>query len=376
MPLIRQMLIVCLIAAVLGGGYYAYGALNAGGDETANAGQGRGGGAVKVEVAKASLKAFSTAIEAVGSTIAKQSITIQPNVDGTVEAVLFTAGQEVKQGQPLLKMDQTLEEAALEEAKAALVQVDLELERAEALRTNQVVSKATLEGIKARRAAANAAVIRAEKQLADRTLRAPFAGTTGISSVDVGARIGDNTIVTTLDDLQSVELEFAISEQYFGIIQKNMQITAVSSAFEGKTFSGQITEVGSRIDAVSRSFSVRATLPNEDKALPSGMFMRIIIALEQNEAVSVPEEAIVAEGGGSYIFEVIDNKSIRKEISLGRRVPGFVEVTQGLEVGASVVVRGTNKVRSNGAVEIVDPNAPEKPKERPQVGGNAIGKAS
>jgi membrane fusion protein (multidrug efflux system) len=192
----------------------------------------------------------------------------------------------------------------------------------------------------------------------------------------VGARIGDNTIVTTLDDLQSVELEFAISEQYFGIIQKNMQITAVSSAFEGKTFSGQITEVGSRIDAVSRSFSVRATLPNEDKALPSGMFMRIIIALEQNEAVSVPEEAIVAEGGGSYIFEVIDNKSIRKEISLGRRVPGFVEVTQGLEVGASVVVRGTNKVRSNGAVEIVDPNAPEKPNERPQVGGNAIGKAS
>jgi len=376
MPLIRQMLIVCLIAAVLGGGYYAYGAYNAGGDETANAGQRRGGGAVKVEVAQASLRAFSTAIEAVGSTIAKQSITIQPNVDGTVEAVLFTAGQEVKQGQPLLKMDQTLEEAALEEAKAALVQVDLELERAEALRTNQVVSKATLEGIKARRAAANAAVIRAEKQLADRTLRAPFAGTTGISSVDVGARIGDNTIVTTLDDLQSVELEFAISEQYFGIIQKNMQITAVSSAFEGKTFSGQITEVGSRIDAVSRSFSVRATLPNEDKALPSGMFMRIIIALEQNEAVSVPEEAIVAEGGGSYIFEVIDNKSIRKEISLGRRVPGFVEVTQGLEVGASVVVRGTNKVRSNGAVEIVDPNAPEKPNERPQVGGNAIGKAS
>ena len=362
MSLSRQILLVCLIALLAGGGYFGYGAFAAK-EEAANSGQRRGGGAIKVEVATAELKEFATTLEAVGSTRASQSIAIQPNAEGTVTEVLFTSGQKVAKGDALLRMDQALQQAELEEAKAALVQVDLELERAETLRTSQVVAKSTLETIKARRAAAQAAVIRAEKNLADRTLIAPFSGVTGLSNVDVGARITENTIVTTLDDLEIVELEFAVSEQYFGVIKNGMAITAYSAAFRDVSFSGQVSEVGSRIDAVSRSFSVRASLPNKDNALPAGMFMRIVIALETGEAPSVPEEAVVAEGGGAYVFAVEEGKAVRKVVTLGRRVPGFVEIVEGLEAGATVVVRGTNKVRSNAPVDIINGAAPAKTSE-------------
>ena len=122
--------------------------------------------------------------------------------------------------------------------------------------------------------------------------------------------------------------------------------------YPGRVFTGEIVEIDSRIDAVSRAFRVRADLPNEDRALPAGMFMQVTITLDGGEAAVIPEEAVVAEEGSAFVFVVEDGKAARRTITTGRRAPGFVEVVDGLAPDALVVTRGTNKLRDGAGVKL------------------------
>ena len=133
----------------------------------------------------------------------------------------------------------------------------------------------------------------ARKQLADRTVKAPFAGVVGIRRVDVGARVDDDTVLTTLDDLSEVEIEFSVPEIFFGRVRQGQTVSATSAAFPGRAFSGRIVTVDTRIGAVSRAFRVRAILPNPDLVLHAGMFMHVEVVLEERPAV---DHAAVGQG--------------------------------------------------------------------------------
>jgi membrane fusion protein (multidrug efflux system) len=308
--------------------------------------------AVPVELAAATSGQVAEQVEAVGSTLARQAVDIVPLTSGRVASLDFTPGQQVAHGDVLVRLDDAAEQAAVDEARALLREAELGLERAKRLRSNNNVAQATVDELEAAYAGARARLDRVQKELDERTIEAPFAGIVGMRRVDVGARVDDDSVLTTVDDLTEVEIEFAVPEVFYGRIRPDQPVQATSSAFPGRVFQGRIAAIDSRIDETGRAFLVRAMLPNPDLLLPAGMFMHVMVILNAHDAVLVPEEAVVAEGTSTYVFTADGDRARRVELELGRRLFGEVEVVEGLEAGTQVVVKGVHRLRDGMPIEI------------------------
>ncbi|MCL5778403.1 efflux RND transporter periplasmic adaptor subunit [Limibaculum sp. FT325] len=343
-------MVLGLLAAIGFGGYEGYRAHFAP-HAGANGSDGKPRQIV-VEVAPAEMRTMRRGVEAVGSTRARQSIEIVPLASGRVEEIAFAPGQPVEAGAVLIRLDDDIERANLAEAEALLIEKDQAVERTQRLQRTNAVALATLEQVIAERAAAEAAVDRARRRLADRVIRAPFAGVVGLTDIDLGARVDDEVVLTTLDDLTEVEVEFSLPETLFAEIAPGQPIEAASAAFPGRSFVGRVATIGSRVDPVSRAFRVRAVIPNPEGVLPSGMFMSLTLTLSEAEALVVPEEAIVVQAAQVYVFVVQDGQARRRAVTTGQRQGGRIAVTEGLAPGELVVVRGLQRVRDGSAVRI------------------------
>ena len=351
----RQLVLLVFLAAVGGLGYMLY--LERPADEPApeTAAGPAAARAASVEVATAASRVLERSIEAVGTTRAVQSIDVVSLTEGRIVELNITPGAMVEAGDVLARLDPGVEEATLAEAEANRAERTTALERATTLRQSNAstVSQAAVDTLKAELAVAEAAVQRARHALQERTVVAPFSGVLGISTVDLGARVESSTVLTTLDDLSGVEIEFRLPETVYGQIHAGQTVDAESAAFPGRTFVGKVTAIDSRIDPVSRAFRVHALLPNEDRALPVGMFMRLDLALDDRHAVVVPEEALVIEGGNTLIYVVEDDKAEKRAIRTGLRRNGIVEVLEGVAAGDVVVSRGIQSVRDGSPVNII-----------------------
>ena len=353
MPIWRQIIIISFLAALAYGGYEGYQRYFVADDTQNTSNQKSGSGPALVEVALAETQTLSEMIEAVGTTRARQSVDIVPEASGRIEELHFSAGQFVKDGAILVRLDDTIERADMSEAMAKLTERERVLERVTQLRGSNAVAEATLEDAIARLAEARAQLDRANQRLAERTIRAPFAGTVGLAETDFGARVSAGTFITRLDDLSDVEVEFSLPETLFARVEIGQDIAASSVAFPGRSFTGKIEAVDSRIDPVSRSFRTRAVIPNPDGTLPAGMFMSLELTLSQSDRIVVPEEAIIFQAAETYVFGITDGKAQRIPVKTGQRQDGLVAVLDGLTEGDQVVVRGLHRVKDGGAVEIM-----------------------
>ncbi len=322
-------------------------------DGEAAAAVSRAASAVPVEVSAAERGTIRERIEAVGSTLARQAVDIVALSSGRVAEIAFRPGEHVEQGAVLVRLDDRAEQAAVAEAQAMLREAQLALDRARRLRANNTVAQATVDELEAAYLGAEARLDAAQKQLADRTVRAPFAGVVGLRGVDVGARVDDTTVLTTLDDLVEIEIEFSVPEIFFARVRPGQLVQATSASFPGETFTGRIAMIDSRIGQVSRAFRVRAVLPNPDLALPAGMFRHVSVVLEERPAVLIPEQAVLAEGDGTFAFIVADDRAERRQIRLGQREAGTVEVLDGLAADESVARTGLQRLRDGVAVRVL-----------------------
>ncbi|HEX2431024.1 MAG TPA: efflux RND transporter periplasmic adaptor subunit [Aestuariivirgaceae bacterium] len=346
-----QIATVLLLTAVLAGGYYGYQHyLVPGQPQDAARGQERAA-PLKVEAVVTSQKSMARRIEAVGSTRARQSVEIVPMASGRVAEINFTSGQRVKKGETLVRLDDDIEQANLVEAQAKLQQAKLAVDRANTLRRQNIQTQASLEVLLALQAGAEAEVDRSRRKLADRVIAAPFDGVIGLRRVDPGARVTDATVIATLDDRDTIELEFSLPETVFGEVRGGLPVDATAAAFPGRHFTGTVTLIDNRIDAVGRAFKLRAELPNPDLLLPAGMFMQLAVELERRDAVTIPEEAVVVEADQAYVFLIANGKATRRDVKLGLREPGIVEITHGLKTGDLVITRGIQRVREGSPVE-------------------------
>ena len=298
---------------------------------------------------------LSGVIEAVGTAQAFESVTITPSVTETLGRLHFEEGQEVRRGQVLASLVQAEERAALEAARATLTEEEREVERLEQLTAEGAVAEVRLEERRTQFDVAVRRVEEAQARLADRTLRAPFDGVTGLRRVSPGALVTPGTPITTLDDLQSIKLDFTVPEIRLGALREGQEVRATSDAFPGRVFTGSLTLVDPRVDPVTRAASARAVLPNSDRALRSGMLLRVVLTTSQRPALVVPERAIVPVQDRAYVF-VLDEaaggeearSALRTEVEVGERQFGFVEVLAGLEAGQRVVTQGLQQL---GAAE-------------------------
>ena len=366
MPRFKQIGLLVIVALVAGAGYAGWQHFSADGANAQEPGPQRGGGGPVIETARVAFAEIETLIEAVGTTRANRAIQITPTAAGRITEINFHAGESVQAGDVLLRLDDDIQRADLIEAEARLGEAKRALERAQALMKSSATSRASVEKLVADMATAQANRDRATRRLRDRIVTAPFDGIVGFARVEIGERIEEGDAITTLDDLSVVEIEFSIPESLYGRIAPGKRVIADASAFPDRVFEGTIERIDSRIDPVSRAFKARAIIANPDNILPSGMFMHLSVVLDSRNALTVPEEAIVVEGSQAYVFAVTPaDKGLvaqRRDIVIGQRSFGSVEILEGVEEGDAVIIRGVQKARDGRPVRRAGPadgrNAP------------------
>ena len=180
---------------------------------------------------------------------------------------------------------------------------------------------------------------------------APFSGRVGIRQVSPGALIEPNDPIVTLDDISIVKLDFQIPERNLSNIEVGQEITARTDAFPDRIFFGTVASIDTRVDPVTRAVGARAIISNDDEALKPGLFLLVELGIDQrSDAVLIPEQAVVSDGTANYAYVVINGEAIRRPVVLGERMPGEVEILDGVVSGEAVIIGGVQKVRDGAKV--------------------------
>lgn len=332
------------------------------GAKSATGAQGRGGrgGAPTVVAATAAMHTFTDGVQAIGTAQARESIVITPKVADTIRVIRFDSGDRVRRGQVLVEMSSVEQAAALAEARAAHDAAQEELRRARELFNRGFASQARLDTVQAAADAAEARLNAGGSRIADRTIRAPFAGVVGLRNASPGQYVRPGDEIGTLDDISEIRLDFDVPETQIARLRTGVEIVARTSAFPERIFTGAIAHVDSRIDPATRTVRVRAMLPNADEALRPGMLMTVEVRSNPREALSIPEIAILDQADGAYVYRIAAREGGARAVDLvrirtGQRAGGMAEVLEGLNPGDQVVTEGVQAVRPGQPVEVAAP---------------------
>jgi membrane fusion protein (multidrug efflux system) len=316
------------------------------------------GGSVAVIAATVRTERLASQLNALGTARANEAIELTSKTSNIVTAVRFRDGQRVQKGQVLVELDSAQARADLAAAEAASAESASQVKRSRELIDTRVISESQFEQLEATMKANVARVAAARSHVDDTVIRAPFSGRVGLRRVSVGSLVNSGTTITTLDDLSVIKVDFSVPESFLSGLREGLKVTATAAAFPGRAFAGTVGSLDSRIDPVSRSVIVRAHLPNTDLALRPGMFLNVSLARDEHDALMVPEAALMPEQSRQFLFVIEEGRAVRREVRIGRRQPGRVEVVAGLKAGEQVIVEGTQKVREGGTVRVLEPAAP------------------
>ncbi len=308
-----------------------------------------------VVVAAATRIDFPLTVEALGTARANESVEIRAKITEMVTAIRFEEGQSVTAGQVLVVLEDAEARASVASAKAALLDSESKYRRNQELFRSNLIPESQVETSAARRDADQAALEAAEARLANTVVRAPFAGRVGLRRISLGSLVAPSVVITTLDDTDTMKLDFDVPETALSHLATGLPIVARSAAWPESTFEGTVASIDTRVDPVSRTVTVRALVPNRKRLLRPGMFLTVALQRRDVTALMIPEEAVVPEQSRQFVLVVGDDDMVSKqEVKLGRRRPGQVEVVGGIEAGQRVVVEGTQKAKPGSAVQVIE----------------------
>ncbi|WP_340679508.1 efflux RND transporter periplasmic adaptor subunit [Paraglaciecola sp.] len=311
-------------------------------------------GLTPVTVHTINMEAFPVTVEALGTVKANESVLLTAQTTDIVQNINFDDGDLVKKGQILIQLNDNEEQARLNELDINLQEAKRQLKRITNLAKESAASEQLLDEQQAKVKALQAQMDVMKSQLDELQLRAPFDGVLGIRQISVGALLKPGDLVTTLDDLAVVKLDFSISEAHLPSVAKEQQIKATSVAYPDEVFTGKITSIASRVDPITRSIQIRANINNKQLKLRPGMLMQIELQKLMLKTLVLPEHSLVPVEDKQFVFVVRDDAVKRQEVKVGRRRPGFVQILSGLEIGDRVVVEGTLRLRDGSKVRILD----------------------
>lgn len=315
--------------------------------------QGKGVSATPVMVELAGQQAFPIVVEALGTAVANESVNISVQRSQTVTKVLFEDGDLVEANQPLIELNNRAEKARLNELNINVTEARRQLDRIKGLAKQSAASEQLLDEQESRVKGLIAQREVAKANLQELVVSAPFNGRLGLRQVSVGSLVRPGDTVTTLDDLSIMKVDFSISENHFSTVKDGQRIVATSVAYPGEEFSGEITNIDSRIDPRTRSIQIRAKVPNLSLKLRPGMLLQINLEKRVLNALVVPESAVVPEGDKQFVFVVNGhNIAIKTNIIVGERKPGWVQILGGIEAGQKVITQGTLRVRDGSTVQV------------------------
>jgi len=323
-------------------------------------------GALAVETVVAQSVRWQPSFSAIGTVNAAQGVELTVEAAGIVREIAFSANEDVQAGQTLLQLDDELQQADLTAARS---QLDLEratLTREQELQSRGVASDARLDQTRAAFDAATAQLARGEAVIAQRRLIAPFNGTIGLPRVDRGAYVSPGTIIATLQDLDTMRVDFSLPEQAIPALFIGQRLH-VRIDGDTREFDGEITGIDPRVNPGSRMVAVRGSVDNPDRALTPGQFARIRVDLpEEDGVIALPQTAVTMSLYGDFVYVVRDREedpdtleARQVFVTLGRRDRGQVEIVEGLGAGDRVVSSGQNRLSNRAPVTLADTLAPE-----------------
>ncbi|MBH0237435.1 efflux RND transporter periplasmic adaptor subunit [Methylobrevis albus] len=324
-------------------------------------------------------------IEAIGTVVANNGVDVAVETGGIVKEIHFKANDRIAAGQVLVKLDSAIEEANLIAARAAVTRDQQALERSRQLATRGVSSEAALQSAQAALDASRSQLESLQATLDQKQIEAPFDGTIGIARIDLGQYVAAGTVVATLQDLDTMKVDFTVPEQRLNDIRIG-QAVRFGLVADKIDYQGAIIGIDPKIDSASRLVSVQAQLANVRGELRPGQFIIARVVLPEEEGViALPQTALISSLYGSYVYTVEEQapdaaaaptagageavaadaapqepKLVARQVfvEVGRRNGAEIEVTGGLAAGAKVITAGQNRLSNGSTVSInntIDP---------------------
>lgn len=310
----------------------------------------------QVIVAEAVRKPVTESLSLIGTLLANEMVEIKSEVAGTVEKIHFKEGEQVKAGAALITLDESKFAAAVAEAEATFELSKANYERSKQLFESRLVSQQESDQVAASYEAQKASLDLKRRQLKDARIHAPFEGVMGSRQISPGQVISANTTLTWLVDLDPVKVEINVPERFLDQLKVGQTIDVGVAAFPEQRFKGEVYFIGPFVDPATRTALLKAQTPNPDHILKPGMFANLELTLKvRDEAVVIPETALsqVLDDNRGMVFVVDDSMTAQlRQVRLGVRLAGEMEVLSGVQAGERVVVEGTQKIAPGAKVKL------------------------
>lgn len=313
--------------------------------------------ATRVEVAKAEERPFARGLSAVGSLRSDESVVLRPEVAGRIQQIDFKEGEAVRANQVLIRLDDSIPSAELQQARANLALAESQYRRAVDLHGRGFVSQQARDESASTLKVQQAAAALAQAKLDKMTIRAPFAGMVGLRNVSVGDYVNQGQDLAPLEAIDPLKVDFRVPEMYLSKLRVGQSLAVRLDAMPGQERAGQVYAVSPLVDAGGRSILLRATVPNADHVLRPGMFARVQLQFGEDPALVVPEAALAPAGQSQYVFRVRDGRAEKIEVSVGERRDGRAEILTGVAAGDQVVIAGLQRLTDGAPVSVVNGGA-------------------
>jgi membrane fusion protein (multidrug efflux system) len=324
-----------------------------------------------VAVAQAEELPWQPQLDSVGSIVAVNGANLSAEVGGIVDTIDFQSGEDVKAGQPLLTLRPNNDPALLAQLQATAALDQINYQRDLKQFNADAVSQSAVDTDRATLASAEAQVQAQQALMAEKLVKAPFAGRLGIRQVDLGQYLAPGTQIVTLQQLNPLFIDFYLPQQALAQITVGQPVGIGIDAYPDKSFSGTISAINSAVDTTTRTVQVRATLSNDDLLLRPGMFGTVSLNVGQaTSRLTLPLTAIAYNSYGDTVFLVSHAKDAKGKdelianqafVQLGETRGDQVAVLSGVKAGDQVVTFGQLKLK-NGSIVLIN-NSVEPPFE-------------
>jgi membrane fusion protein, multidrug efflux system len=314
-----------------------------------------------VTSAKVEAKTWSPSISAIGTARAANGVELAFETAGIVREIKFKANQNIRQGDVLVQLDDTVERADIQDVQANVKTAESSFERARSLSSRGYGTEANLDQASALLAAARSRLARLEATIEQKALKAPFSGVIGIPRVDVGQYLQPGSVIASFQDLDSMKVDFTVPEQMADDIKLGQEVRVGVNETE-LPFKGRITGKDPRVDPKTRLVSVQALIEdNKERAILPGQFLHVEVVLpEQPNVITVPQTAVITSLYGDYVYTIEQEERAGNQVQVarqvfvkaGRRRGGTLEILSGIQPGQQVVASGQNKLQAGATVKI------------------------
>lgn len=308
-----------------------------------------------VEAAKVTVGEVIDDIRAVGTLQPNESVAIAPEIPGRISAIPFGEGVPVKEGEVLIELDAVILKAELDKARSDLTLATANRQRAATLAERGSGTTRAHDEANAAYRAAQVAYALAEARLQKSTLQAPFPGVLGLRAVSPGAYVAPGQRLFDLVQVDPLKVDFRVPETNAHKVRVGQTVLISPDAALDESYEGKIYAIDPLVDVNGRAIRLRANVPNPDGKLSPGFFARLRVVSERRpNAIIVPESAVFPLAGRTLVYKVVNGRAVQTDVVLGQRMPGRVEVREGLASEDVVVTSGQQRLRNGVAVRVVE----------------------